>query len=64
MTTTTTRACNKFILYENRSRFYITASNASNSLHRVLKIDRTSQDELLVIEDEAFITQSPTPYLS
>jgi len=64
VTTTTTRACNKFILYENRSHFYVVASNTSNSLHRVLKIDRTSQDELLVIEDEAFIMRSPTPYLS
>jgi len=46
-------ACNKFILYENRSRFYVVASNTSDSLHRIIKIDRTSQDELVVIEDEA-----------
>ena len=52
-TTTTSLACNKFILYENRSRFYVVASNASDSLHRIIKIDRTSQDELVVIEDEA-----------
>ncbi|TFK48341.1 hypothetical protein OE88DRAFT_1634941 [Heliocybe sulcata] len=44
---------NKFILYENRQRFYIVASNASDSRHRILKIDRTTQDELAVIEDEA-----------
>ncbi|KAI0306385.1 SacI homology domain-containing protein [Multifurca ochricompacta] len=49
-------ACNKFILYENRSRFYIVASNTSDSLHRIIKIDRTSQDELVVIEDEAVYT--------
>ncbi|KAN0140820.1 SacI homology domain containing protein [Lactarius tabidus] len=55
-TTTTSLACNKFILYENRSRFYVVASNASESLHRIIKIDRTSQDELVVIEDEAVYT--------
>jgi hypothetical protein len=54
--TTTSLACNKFILYENRSRFYVVASNASDSLHRIIKIDRTSQDELVVIEDEAVYT--------
>ncbi|EPQ55803.1 hypothetical protein GLOTRDRAFT_138581 [Gloeophyllum trabeum ATCC 11539] len=43
---------NKFILYENRLRFYIVASNASDSRHRILKIDRCSQEELVVIEDE------------
>ncbi|KAK7470217.1 phosphatidylinositol-3,5-bisphosphate 5-phosphatase [Stygiomarasmius scandens] len=46
-------AYNKFILYENRLRFYIIASNAADSRHRIIKIDRTSQDELVVIEDEA-----------
>ncbi len=49
-------ACNKFILYENRSRFYVVASNTSDSLHRIIKIDRTSQDELVVIEDDAVYT--------
>lgn len=44
---------NKFILYENRLRFYIVASNTSDSRHRIIKIDRTSQDELEVVEDEA-----------
>jgi hypothetical protein len=52
----TSLACNKFILYENRSRFYVVASNTSDSLHRIIKIDRTSQDELVVIEDEAVYT--------
>lgn len=47
---------NKFILYENRLRFYIVASNTSDSCHRIVKIDRTSQDELLVMEDEAAYT--------
>lgn len=44
---------NKFILYENRLRFYIVASNTSDSRHRIIKIDRTSHDELEVVEDEA-----------
>jgi hypothetical protein len=46
-------AFNKFILYENRLRFFIIASNASDSRHRIIKIDRTSHDEdLHVVEDE------------
>ncbi|KAF8626659.1 hypothetical protein AX15_004750 [Amanita polypyramis BW_CC] len=46
-------AFNKFLLYENRLRFYIIASNAADSRHRIIKIDRTSVDELIVVEDEA-----------
>ena len=46
-------AFNKFILYENRLRFYIVASNAADSRHRIIKVDRSSQNELVVIEDEA-----------
>jgi len=46
-------ACNKFMLYESRSWFYVAASNTSESLHRIIKINRTAQDELVVIEDEA-----------
>lgn len=49
-------ALNKFILYENRTRFYIVASNTSDSRHRILKIDRTSQDELIVHEDDTIYT--------
>ncbi|KIJ30197.1 hypothetical protein M422DRAFT_784087 [Sphaerobolus stellatus SS14] len=44
---------NKFVLYENRSRFYIVASNTSDSRHRMLKIDRTVQNELTITEDDA-----------
>jgi len=47
---------NKFILYENRVRFYIIASNTSDSRHRIIKIDRTTQDELIIVEDEAEYT--------
>lgn len=46
-------AFNKFILYENRQRFYIIASNAADSRHRIIKIDRTTQEELGIVEDEA-----------
>lgn len=46
-------AFNKFILYENRLRFYIIASNAADSRHRIIKVDRTVQDELTIVEDEA-----------
>lgn len=50
-------AFNKFILYENRLRFFIIASNASDSRHRIIKIDRTTQDEELnIIEDEVEYT--------
>lgn len=50
-------AFNKFLLYENKSRFYVVASNTSDSLHRIIKIDRTAPpDELVVIEDEAVYT--------
>lgn len=46
-------AFNRFILYENKLRFYIVASNPSDSRHKIIKIDRASQDELNVVEDEA-----------
>ncbi|KAJ3543835.1 hypothetical protein NMY22_g2991 [Coprinellus aureogranulatus] len=46
---------NKFLLYENRVRFYIIASNTTDSRHRIIKIDRTPNEghELIVVEDEA-----------
>lgn len=46
-------AFNKFILYENRLRFFIVASNTSDSRHKIIKIDRSSQDDIEVVEDEA-----------
>ncbi|KAF8064104.1 polyphosphoinositide phosphatase [Lyophyllum atratum] len=49
-------AFNKFILYENRLRFFIIASNAADSRHRIIKIDRTTHDELTIVEDEAEYT--------
>ena len=44
---------NKFILYENKLRFYVVVSNTSESRHKIVKIDRMSQDELTVVEDDA-----------
>ncbi|KAJ3557105.1 hypothetical protein NM688_g1653 [Phlebia brevispora] len=49
-------AYNRFILYENKLRFYIVASNPSDSRHKIIKVDRASQDELNVVEDEATYT--------
>lgn len=33
---------NKFILYENKLRFYVVASNTSDSRHKIIKIDRSA----------------------
>jgi len=46
-----------FILYENQSRFYVVTSNTSDLLHRIIKINCTSQDKLVVIEDKAVYTR-------
>lgn len=45
---------NKFILYENKLKFYIVLSNTSDSRHKIIKIDRATQaEELNVVEDDA-----------
>lgn len=49
-------AYNKFLLYETKHRFYIVASNTSESRHRITKIDRTLQEELVIVEDESLYT--------
>lgn len=52
-------AFTKLMLYANRQRFrlYVIASNASDSRHRIMKIDRTNQDDgLQIIEDEVEYT--------
>ncbi|KAG8819015.1 phosphatidylinositol-3,5-bisphosphate 5-phosphatase [Serendipita sp. 399] len=46
---------NKFFLYETKTRFYIVASNAGDSRHKMLKIDRT-HGELLVNQDDTTYT--------
>ena len=38
---------NKFILYESKTKLYVVASNTNDSRHRMLKIDRTNQDQLV-----------------
>lgn len=43
---------NKFILYESKLRFYVIASNTSDSRHRIIKIDRTCLNDLNIVEDE------------
>lgn len=49
---------NKFVLYETKRRFYIVGTNTSESIHRVLKIDRTSlQEELNIIEDRTVYSE-------
>lgn len=45
-------ATSKFVLYENKRRFYIVSSDSADALHRLLRIDRTSQSELDVVEDD------------
>ncbi|KAG8221522.1 hypothetical protein J3R82DRAFT_1740 [Butyriboletus roseoflavus] len=52
MSATMPTVFNKFILYENKLRFYVVVSNASDSRHRIIKIDRTSPVDLLVVEDD------------
>ncbi|CAG7855197.1 Polyphosphoinositide phosphatase; AltName: Full=Phosphatidylinositol 3,5-bisphosphate 5-phosphatase; AltName: Full=SAC domain-containing protein 3 [Serendipita indica DSM 11827] len=47
---------NKFLLYETKTRFYIVASNANDSRHKMLKIDRTHDDELVVHQDDTTYT--------
>ncbi|CAO3565394.1 unnamed protein product [Mortierella alpina] len=51
---------NRFVLYETKTRFYIVGTNApSGTRFRVLKIDRTStQDELLITEDETVYSKA------
>jgi len=49
---------NKFVLYETKRRFYIVGTNTSESIHRVLKIDRTSpQEELNIVEDKTVYSE-------
>lgn len=52
----------KFLLYETKTRFYIVASNASDTRHKMLKVDRTpvlderGNPELVVSQDETVYT--------
>ncbi len=42
---------NKFVLYENKRRFYIVCSDSAEARHRLLRIERTSGTALEVFED-------------
>lgn len=48
---------NKFTLWETKRKFYIIGSNTSETLHRVLKVDRTVQDELILTEDKTMYNE-------
>lgn len=48
---------NKFVLYENKRKLYVVATGASDSRYRMLRIDRTSPEELIITEDEAVYTE-------
>ncbi|CAG8498388.1 1127_t:CDS:10 [Acaulospora colombiana] len=48
---------NKFILYETKTNYYIVGSNLSDNRFRFLKIDRTSPNELNVIEDDGIYSK-------
>jgi hypothetical protein len=53
---------NKFLLYETKTRYYVVASNASDTRHKILKVDRTSindqsgNPELVVNQDDTVYT--------
>ena len=47
---------NKFLLYETKTRFYIVASNANDTRHKILKVDRTNEAELVVHQDDTTYT--------
>jgi SacI homology domain len=51
----TSAVLNKFLLYETKTRFYIVASNASDTRHRMLKVDRMQEGagDLVVNQDDA-----------
>ncbi|CUA69205.1 Polyphosphoinositide phosphatase [Rhizoctonia solani] len=48
---------NKFVLYENKRKLYVVATGASDSRYRMLRIDRSASEELVVTEDEAVYTE-------
>ncbi|KAI0691187.1 polyphosphoinositide phosphatase [Cytidiella melzeri] len=49
---------NKFILYENRLRFFIVASNTSDSRHKIIKIDRTTPSPTPVSSSHSTVSSS------
>lgn len=47
----------KFSLYETATRFYMVGMNLSDTRFRILKIDRTSETDLIVGEDDIVYTK-------
>ncbi|CAM0140332.1 unnamed protein product, partial [Umbelopsis sp. WA50703] len=54
---------NRFTLYETKTRFYLFGTNHQQKRYRVLKIDRTSPKELVVIEEDALYTRKEAEQL-
>ncbi|KAG8755406.1 phosphatidylinositol-3,5-bisphosphate 5-phosphatase, partial [Ceratobasidium sp. 428] len=48
---------NKFVLYENKRKLYVVATGASDTRYRMLRIDRTSPEDLSVTEDRAVYSE-------
>ncbi|GAB5587403.1 phosphatidylinositol-3 [Umbelopsis nana] len=54
---------NRFTLYETKTRYYLFGTNHWQKRYRVLKIDRTSPKELVVIEEDALYTRKEAEQL-
>ncbi|CAO3675787.1 unnamed protein product [Umbelopsis ramanniana] len=54
---------NCFTLYETKTRYYLFGTNHYQKRYRVLKIDRTSPKELVVIEEDALYTRTEAEQL-
>ncbi|ORY37329.1 hypothetical protein LY90DRAFT_511260 [Neocallimastix californiae] len=48
---------NKFSLYETKTRFYILGTNQNEEKYRVLKIDRTVPEELIITDDDVIYSK-------
>lgn len=49
------RSMSRYKLYETRHRFYIVGTNTSETLQRLLRIERTVDQEELVLQDENIV---------
>jgi len=47
----------KFSLYETKTRFYIIGTNQNEEKYRILKIDRTVTDELIITDDDVIYSK-------
>lgn len=48
---------NNFSLYETKTRFYILGTNQNEEKYRVLKIDRTVPEELIITDDDVIYSK-------